>query len=205
MKLPLVSANLAISLDGKVAGRSGETLLELRVESDAILIGCDALKGDGVPSEKLREEPLRVIFTEGGRLRRGLRIFQGGAPIVVFTTKAMATATRRWLEKIAVIHVEPRAKKVNLRRSLQILVRDHGVRSALCEGGGELLRALLKQGLVDTLHITFVPVVMGGANAPTLLGPTHSSLLPRSIPLRLQNFRQRGDKAFATYRVPRDQ
>lgn len=201
MKRPSVSANLAISLDGKVAGRSRGGALELRTESDAILIGGEALKNDDISLGKRRAKRLRVIITDDGRLRRGLRIFQDGAPFVVFTTKAMGVATRRWLEKFAMVYVEPRAKKVNLRRLLEILSRDHGVRSAWCEGGGEVFRAFLKQGLMDTLHLTILPVVMGGANAPTLLGPAHSSLLPHSIPLRLQSFQQRGDKALATYRV----
>lgn len=201
MKLPTVSAIRTISLDGKIVVRSrrGAALAhELRVESDAILLGRGALEADDMPAE-----PLRVIFIDSGRLRRSLRILQDGAPVVVFTTKAMPAATRRRLEKFAVIHVEPRAKKVSLRRSLQILARDHGVRSALCMGGGELLRAFLRQGLVDALHITILPVVMGGKNAPTLLGPAHSSLLSHSIPLRLESVRQRDAEVLATYRVLR--
>ena len=200
MKLPSVSASFAISLDGKIAPRSPRAVaaaLELRTKSDAILAGCDSMEaGDVLPPEKLR-----VIFTNSGCLRRSSPVFQGGAPVVVFTTKVMPAATRRWLEKCAVLHVEPRASKVNLRRALQMLSRDYDVRSALCEGGPELFRELLKQQLVSTLHIAIMPVVIGGADTPTLLGPAHSSLLPRSIPLRLQKFRQEGDEAFAVYRV----
>ncbi|MFM8229937.1 MAG: hypothetical protein ACKOAL_01815, partial [Chthoniobacterales bacterium] len=60
--------------------------------------------------------------------------------------------------------------------------------------------ALAESRFVGKLHITFAPVIVGGADAPTLLGPARTSLLRRSIPLRLQSFRPIGGEAFATYR-----
>lgn len=228
MKLPPVSANFAISIDGKIAARGrGPTsftsaadrrrMLELRAEADAILVGRGTLEADDMPlrlpardlqAVRLRAgkpaEPLRVVFSNSGRLRKNPRIFRGGAPIVVFTTKAMPVSTRRWLEKVADVHIEPRARSVDVRRALSILARDYGVRAALCEGGAELFRSLVVAGLVRRLHVTFAPIVIGGADAPTLLGPARSSLLPRSIPLRLQSFRQVGVEGFATYtRAPK--
>jgi len=225
MRLPEVSANLALSIDGKIAARGkGPTsftsthdrrrMLELRAKADAIMVGRGTIEADDMPlclpSPKLRTqrvragksaEPLRVIFTNSGRLRRNLRVFRGGAPIVVFTTEAMPAATRRWLEKLADVRTTGRGKKVDVRKALALLARDYGVRSALCEGGGELLRSFVEAGLLRRLHVTFAPVVIGGADAPTLLGPAGTSLLRRSIPLRLQAFRRIGSEAFAAYIV----
>ncbi|MFM8888130.1 MAG: RibD family protein, partial [Chthoniobacterales bacterium] len=191
MKLPEVSANFALSIDGKIAARGkGPTsftssrdrrrMLELRAESDAVLVGRGTLEADDMPlrlpSAKLRArreragqsaEPLRVVVSNSGRLRKNLRIFRGGAPIIVFSTKSMPAATRLWLENVADVRLEPRAKRVDLRRAMAILARDYGVRSVLCEGGAELFRALAESRLVDKLHITFAPVIIGGANAPT--------------------------------------
>ncbi|MFM8684175.1 MAG: RibD family protein [Chthoniobacterales bacterium] len=224
MKLPEVSANFALSIDGNIAARGkGLTsftsardrrrMLELRAESDAILVGRGTLEADDMPlrlpSAKLRArrtragksaEPLRVVVSNSGRLRKNLRIFRGGAPIIVFSTKSMPAATRLWLEKVADVRLEPRAKRVDLRRAMAVLARDYGVRSVLCEGGAEVFRALAESRLVAKLHITFAPVIIGGADAPTLLGPARTSLLRRSIPLRLQSFRPIGAEAFATYR-----
>lgn len=226
MKLPSVSANFAISIDGKIAARTKGSssftsardrrrMLELRAEADAILIGRGTLEADNIPmrlpSRGLQQrrvragkpaEPLRVVFSNSGRLRKNLRIFEDGAPIVVFTTKAIPAATRRWLEKIAVVLIEPRGKRVDPCRALAILARNYGVRSVLCEGGAELFRSLVVAGLVRRLHITFAPIVIGGADAPTLLGPARTALLRRSIPLRLETFRQECSEAFATYGFP---
>jgi len=224
MRLPEVSANFALSVDGKIAARgNGATrftsdrgrwrMLELRAEADAIMVGRGTLDADDMPlrlpSAKLRAqrlragkpaEPLRVVVSNSGRLLRSLRIFRGGAPIVVFSTKAMPAATRQWLETVADVRIEPRAKRVDLRRALEILARDYGVRSVLCEGGAKLFRSLVEARLVRKLHVTFAPVIIGGAEAPTLLGPARTSLLRRSIPLRLEASRPVGGEAFATYR-----
>ena len=226
MRIPEVSANFALSLDGKIASRAkGPTsftskadrrhMLELRAEVDAILVGRGTLEADDIPmrlpSALLRarrtragkpSEPLRVIFSNTGRIRKNLRVFAaGGAPVIVFTTKAIPASTRRWMEKIARVHIEPRAKTVDVRRALQVLAREYGVRSALCEGGAGLFRALVRASLVRTLHVTFAPVIIGGAEAPTLLGPSSSSLLKHSIPLRLERSSLRGGELYTTYRL----
>ena len=225
MRWPEVSANLALSVDGKIAARGkGATsftsirdrrcMLELRAATDAIMVGRGTIDADDMPlrlpSPKLRAqrvragksaEPLRVIFTNSGRLRKNLRLFGGGAPIVVFTTEAMPAATRRWLEKMADVRTAARGQKVDVRKALALLARDYGVRTALCEGGGELLRSFSEAGLLWKIYITFAPVVIGGADAPTLLGPARTSLLRRSIPLRLEAFRRIGSEAFAAYIV----
>ena len=223
MRVPEVSANFALSLDGKIATRTkGATrftsdldrrhMLELRAQADAILVGRGTLEADDMPlrlpsrrlrAARLREgksaEPLRVIFSNSGRLRKNLRLFREGAPIVVFTTRSIPDSVRRWLDDAADVRIEPRANRVDPRRALVVLARDYGVRSVLCEGGGELFRSLVEDGLVSKLHITFAPLVIGGAEAPTLLGPARTSLLRRSIPLRLESFRSEGDEGFATY------
>lgn len=226
MRLPRVAANFALSLDGKIAARAkGPTsftsaadrrrMLELRAGADAILVGRGTLEADDIPmrlpSARLRAkriragktaEPLRVIFSNSGRLRKNLRVFRdGGPPVVVFTTQSMPASTKRWLDDVADVRIEPRGNRVDPRYALEALARDYGVRSVLCEGGAELFRALVQAGLVRTLHVTFAPVIIGGAGAPTLLGPAPSSLLKRSIPLRLEGFFPRGEEAFATYRV----
>ncbi|MEY3480268.1 MAG: 2,5-diamino-6-ribosylamino-4(3H)-pyrimidinone 5-phosphate reductase [Verrucomicrobiota bacterium] len=226
MRLPSVSANFAISVDGKIATRGmGPTsftsvldrrrMLELRAEADAIMIGRGTLEADDMPlrlpSRGLRvrrvragkaAEPLRVIFTDSGRLRKNLRIFRGGPPIVVFTTRAIPETVRRWLDKVADVRVEQRAKHVDPRRALAVLAKDYGVRRVMCEGGAELFRSLVDAGLVQDLHVTIAPLVIGGSDAPTLIGPAPAALLRRAITLRPGKFQQAGNEVLATYRFP---
>lgn len=227
MRLPRVAANFAISIDGKIAARGrGPTrftseadrrrMLELRAGADAILVGRGTLEADDMPlrlpsrrwqARRLRAgkpaEPLRVVFTHSGRLRKNLRIFRDGAPVVVFTTRAMPPAVRRRLENVAVVKTLGRGKTVDVGEALALLARDYGVRTALCEGGGGLFRDLVAAQAVQELHVTIAPLVIGGAEAPTLLGPAAAALLPHSVPLRLENLRRQGREIFATYRFPR--
>ena len=65
------------------------------------------------------------------------------------------------------------------------------------------MEKLVEDGLVGKLHITFAPLVIGGAEAPTLLGPARTSLLRRSIPLGLESFSRKRDEGFATYSFAR--
>lgn len=226
MKLPFVEANFAMTVDGKISTRSyaptGFTsardkrrLLEIRARGDALLVGRRTLETDNMamalPARDLREtrlregrtaEPLRVIFSNGGDLDPRLKVFRTpGAPIVIFTTRAMPAVRRRNLERIADVRVEKRAGTVNLAKALSVLASDYGVRDAICEGGPTLLRDMLEQNLVSRLHITFAPLIFGGSEAPTLLGPADRSCLPRSIPLRLERLEVVEGEAFARYLV----
>jgi 2,5-diamino-6-(ribosylamino)-4(3H)-pyrimidinone 5'-phosphate reductase len=226
MRLPRLEANLALTVDGKVATKQRcptnftsstdkRRMQEIRAKADAVIVGRLTLETDNMTmrliGSDLRKhrvvsgkspEPLRVIFTGSGCLRKTLKIFRSpGAPIVVFTTKSMSRATRTWLERLADVHVEPRGKSVNIRRALQTLASTYGVRSALCEGGPALLKQFIQEGLLHRLNITFAPVIFGGSEAPTLLGPATSALLPRSFPLKLDQFEVRGKEAFAAYSV----
>ena len=211
MRLPVVEAGFVLSVDGKAATRSAgcrpgpsgdwPRVAELRGRADAVLIGRRTLEEDD-PVRGMGRVPLRVVFSSSGKLRRTLKAFRpGGGPVVVFTTKEMPASTRTWLEGVADVRVESRAKSVNLRRALAILAEDYNVRRAVCEGGPSLVRGLVREGLLARLHVTFVPVVFGGAMAPTLLGPAGLSDLKRSVCLRLENFEAREGRGFATYRV----
>jgi riboflavin-specific deaminase-like protein len=226
MKFPAVAARVVLSVDGKIVTRTKgaawgsaapdrEGLVKLRGGVDAILVGDGTLDAEDSPlrlssarwrGERVRagksEEPLRVIISDSGRIRKSLRVFRkGGGPVVVFTTGLIPASTKRWLEKVARLHVGARAKTVDLRQALLVLARDYGVRSVLCEGGADVFRAMVEGGLLQTLHVSFAPLILGGANAPTLLGPAGSALLKRSIPLRLEGFSPRGGGAHAVYRM----
>lgn len=228
MKLPVVEANFAVTADGKTSTRTytptGFTsprdkrrLLEIRARGDALLVGRGTLEADNMamalPAIDLREarlregrtaEPLRVIFSNRGNLRPDLKVFRTpGAPIVVFTTRAMPAMTRRKLERLADVRVEAHRRSVDLAGALAVLAREYGVRDAICEGGPTLVKALLEQKLLRRLYITFTPLVFGGAAAPTLLGPSDRDVLPKSIPLTLEDFKVEGSELFATYRVGR--
>jgi riboflavin-specific deaminase-like protein len=224
MRLPGVEANFALTIDGKISTRqrspSGFTsardkrrLLEIRAVGDALLVGRRTLETDnmgmGLAAKDLQEqrlrqgrtaEPVRVIFSSSGRLRADLKVLRTpGAPIVVFTSAAMPAAVRARLERVADVRCLRGCGSAGLRAALQVLAADYNVKVAVCEGGSSLFAGFVRAGVVSRIHITWAPVLFGGATAPTLLGPAASSLLPRSLPLRLEAFFSAGGEGYATY------
>ncbi|MBN8711152.1 MAG: hypothetical protein BGO12_02355 [Verrucomicrobia bacterium 61-8] len=222
---PRVSANFAITADGKASTRkktpSGFTsendkrrFREIRAEADAVLVGAGTLVADNMsmgvndPSLQLARkkrgqapQPLRVIVSASGRLNPKAKIFATpGAPIVVFSTNAMPERVRSWLAVKADVWLFE--KTVDLAEMMRILRADYKIRTVICEGGPTLFRSLLEADLVDTLHLTWAPVIFGGRQASTLTG-LPGEFLPHLVRFNLASQEVLGAECFLTYRIKR--
>lgn len=222
---PKVSVNFAITADGKVSTRkktpSGFTsendkrrFREIRAEADAVMVGAGTLKADtmsmGVSNPALQRErkkrgqsaqPLRVIVSASGRLDPKAKIFTTpGAPIVIFSTHAMPERVRSWLAAKADVWLFE--KTVDLGEMMHILRADYKIRTVICEGGPTLFRSLLEADLVDTLHLTWAPVIFGGREASTLTG-LPGEFLPHLVRFKLSSQEVLGSECFLTYRIKR--
>jgi 2,5-diamino-6-(ribosylamino)-4(3H)-pyrimidinone 5'-phosphate reductase len=221
-KRPRVIANFALTADGKVSTRNltptGFTskrdkrgLLEIRSLGDAVLAGARTVKTDQmsmrITADDLRKrrsalgkppEPLRVIVTNRGAIDISWKVFQTpGAPILVFSGARMSQAVRASIAQHADLWIFD-TPEVDLAAMLQILRSDYQVRTVVCEGGPRLFRKLLEIGAVDELHLTWTPLIFGGAKAPTLIG-VPDKFLPATIRCRLKKMRVEGDECFLTY------
>lgn len=222
---PKVSVNFAITADGKVSTRkktpSGFTsendkrrFREIRSEADAVMVGVGTLNADNMSmtvSDPARQrarkkrgqppQPLRVIVSTSGRIAPKAKVFaQPGAPIVIFSTQAMPERVRSWLAAKADVWLFEKA--VDLAEMMRILRADYKIRSVICEGGPTLFRSLLEADLVDTLHLTWAPVVFGGREASTLTG-LPGEFLPHLVRFQLSSQEVLGTECFLTYRVKR--
>lgn len=223
MPRPFVTANFAITADGRISTknrtpanfsspRDKHRLLEIRATCDAILAGLQTIAKDnmtmGLPDDALRAErrakgmseyPVRVLVSNRGQIDPGLRVFaKDFSPIVVFTTQRMKPALQDALAPKADLHLFP--ERVDLAAMLEILHREYAIRRLVCEGGASLFRSLLEADLVDELHLTVVPRIFGSKKAPTLTGPA-GDFLPKSTQLRLRDFHPEGDECFLRYSV----
>ena len=222
---PKVSVNFAITADGKVSTRkktpSGFTsendkrrFREIRAGADAVLVGAGTVKADnmsmGVSDPALQRarkkrgqsrQPLRVIVSASGRFDPRAKIFASpGAPIVIFSTHAMPERVRSWLAAKADVWLFE--KSVDLSEMMRILRADYKIRTVICEGGPTLFRSLLEADLVDTLHLTWAPVIFGGKEASTLTG-LPGEFLPHLVRFKLASQEVVGDECFLTYRIKR--
>lgn len=221
---PRVVANFARTVDGKISTReltpSGfgsardlRRLLEIRASGDAVIAGRGTLESDGM-SMTLRdedlvksrldagrtEEPLRIVVSNRGDLDPEWKVFRTpGAKRVVFTTQSMTESKREQFQPLADLRISP-GDTVDLVEMLRILRKEYAVRTLVCEGGPTLLRSFLEIGALDILHLTVVPVIFGGAQAPTLSGIS-PDFFPSRVRLRTESMEVVDSECFLTYRV----
>ena len=224
--LPLVSANFAITADGRISTRNltpanfstkrdKRRLVEIRAKCDAVMASAKTIASDnmtmGLPAEELRAArlakgmapyPLRVLLTNSGRVPPGLRLFtKDFSPIVIFSTEKMPAEVRTALQPKAALHLQ-RGRSVDLHEMLHTLRAEHGVKKLVCEGGAQIFRALIEQDLVDELNLTITPRIFGGKRSPTLTGLA-GAFLPAGTRLKLREFSPIEGECFLRYTIVR--
>ena len=184
---------------------------ELRASADAILIGAGNLRADDPDlalstEEKTRRresgerQPYRVLLTgrgEGVTPERRMFAAELGGPSIVVHSEEMPSIARERLARVATL-VALGEHEVDVALMLDWMARELGVRTLLCEGGGILSSALFAARAVDELHVTIVPRILGGVDAPTLVeGP---GFLPDQIPYAAIGSLERvGDELYLRY------
>jgi diaminohydroxyphosphoribosylaminopyrimidine deaminase/5-amino-6-(5-phosphoribosylamino)uracil reductase len=188
---PFVTLKAAISLDGKVATRSGDSrwvssqasrnrVHRLRQAMDAVMVGIGTVLKDDplltvrIPGEKKPHHPLRVVVDSRLRiplhsqLVRTARLY----PTLIATTRAASLAKRGQLAK-AHVEVLLIGRMIQGRVSLKALMKELGRRSVvsiLLEGGSTLTASALREKVVDRLLFFFAPKIIGGERAPGVVG-----------------------------------
>ncbi len=222
---PFVLVNMAMSADGKIAtanravstfssARDHEHLYELRATADAVISGARTVDlnnytlGPGAERfRKLRlrrglaEYNLRVIVSGSGSVNPRANIFEHRfSPILVLTSERAPTKALKRLRTIAdEVKVVGKAE-VDFPAALSWLHREWNVKRLLCEGGGELNDALFRAGLVDELHLTICPRIIGGRSSPTIADGLGFAKLSDAFHLQLRSTRRVGDELFCVFR-----
>ncbi|HEY8633550.1 MAG TPA: bifunctional diaminohydroxyphosphoribosylaminopyrimidine deaminase/5-amino-6-(5-phosphoribosylamino)uracil reductase RibD [Candidatus Dormibacteraeota bacterium] len=189
---PFVSAKFAMSLDGKIATRSGESRWitgeearlhghRLRHIHDAILVGVNTVISDDpelttrLDGEEVRQ-PLRVVLDSQLRIRMSAKVV--GPNTLIATTRAGRMGAAEVLKLPAApdgrVALEPLLDELGKR----------GVLSLLVEGGSEVHASFFANGLVDKVHAYIAPRLIGGRDAPGPLGGAGVERLAEAIPLR---------------------
>ena len=186
--LPFVTLKLAMSLDGKVATRTGhsrwitsETARELvhqwRDQSDAVMAGVGTALADD-PQLAVRPEPadgrqpLRVFVDSRARTAVTARALsrEHGACLVAASEAAPADRVEALRAAGAEVLILPEAAgRVDLAALMSELGR-RDVMSVLCEGGPGLAAGLVARGLVDKYRLFHAPLLIG-AEGLSAIGP----------------------------------
>lgn len=198
--LPYVSLKLALSLDGRIATRTGESkwvtgpdarakVHLLRAKSDAIAVGIGTALADD-PRLTVRDAPgdsaPRVVFDTKLRLPVASRLVQTAreTPTLVLCgidapAEAEAVLAGHGVECLrSPLSAEGRLDVFAALRSLAA----RGVVSLMVEGGAELAGSFLAGRFADELHVFVAPILLGPrgrAGAVDWAGPDTPQQAPR--------------------------
>ncbi len=203
---PFVTAKFAMSLDGKIATRSGESRWitgeaarahahRLRHMHDAILVGVNTVNADDpelttrIEGEDGRQ-PLRVVLDSHLRIRQSAKIV--GPNTLIATTRAGRVGAAE------VVRFPPSDKgRVDLS-SLLVELGKRGYLSLLIEGGSQVNASFFDAGLVDKVQAYIAPMLIGGRDAPGPVGGDGVLHLTDAIRLREADATKVGDDVLIT-------
>jgi 2,5-diamino-6-(ribosylamino)-4(3H)-pyrimidinone 5'-phosphate reductase len=208
---PYVILSAAISIDGKIATRKGESKFSstkdlirvhrLRGNVDAILVGRNTVSVDN-PSLTVRHvkgrNPIRIILDPKATISSSSKIVKTSKKIPTMAivseiapARHVSLLTKKGLEVI-------RCGKIiiDLKKLLSILAK-RGIRKILVEGGGTTNWYFLKEKLIDEIIVTITPYVVGGKKSVSLVeGHGFDSI---SYPLKLKHVKRVGDEIVLHY------
>jgi len=198
---PHVIFSAAITLDGKLATRTGDSKLsskkdkirvhKLRSKVDAILIGKNTVKIDDplLSVRNIRKKnPVRIILDSNATIHTNSRILKtcSKIPTIIAVSKKAPKKNLQKLEKFPVQVIVCGNYTVNIKKLLGFL-KKKGIKNILVEGGGTTNWAFVKENLVDEAMITITPYLVGGINATTLVDGDGFSTIAESVKLKLKN------------------
>jgi diaminohydroxyphosphoribosylaminopyrimidine deaminase/5-amino-6-(5-phosphoribosylamino)uracil reductase len=184
---PLVVLKSAMTLDGKVATRTGDSQWisgdasrarahRWRAESDAVAVGIGtALMDDPELTarvEGVARQPRRVVFDSEARLPLDSQLVRGAAdvPVIVVCSRAASRTAVQSLENadVDVIVATGANEAARVAHALEELGH-RDVQSLLLEGGPHLAGAFLEAGEIDEARMFIAPLLLGGTKAKTAL------------------------------------
>src|SRR5258706_15535330 len=200
--LPHVSLKLALSLDGRIATRTGSSkwvtgpearakVHELRSRMDAVAGGIGTVVA-GDPRLTVREvqapSPIRVVFDTKLRIPMSGRLVTTAreVPTWIVTSLEASAAVEQTLsdQDVRILRAPPPAEGlIDVTAALRTLAQ-RGVVSLMVEGGAELAGSVLAARLADELHVFVSPILLGPRGRPGAVdwaGPDTPSEAPRIV------------------------
>ena len=212
LRRPAVTLKWAMSLDGKIATVTGAShwissprarrwSLALREEHDAILVGSGTVLADDPRLDrrlKLAAGPnLRVVLDRRLRTPPEAALFTVPGPVLLYTESMDRERTEALAAQGAEVTRLPAVEPGTVLADLY----QHGVRSVLVEGGGEVHASFVAAGLYDRVMVDCAPLLIGGKEAPTPLGGEGFQVLASAARLEDLEVRRRGgDLLISGYR-----
>jgi len=185
---PLVVFKSAMTLDGKVATRTGDSQWisgessrarahRWRAESDAVAVGIHtAVIDDPLLTARIEgvgSQPRRVVFDSEASLPLGSRLVRSAheVPVIVVCSRAAKRTATDALRNagVEVIVCTGQNEAARVDSALEELGA-RGIQSLLLEGGPHLAGVFLEAGEIDEARMFVAPLLAGGRDAKGAIG-----------------------------------
>lgn len=210
---PKIILSAAISIDGKIATRTGDSKLsskkdltrlhKLRSQVDAIIIGKNTVNKDD-PLLTVRyskgKNPIRIILDSHGTISNKSKILQTSNKVktIIVVSKKITKKNLQKLKKFSVEIIIVGENQVNIKSLIKILSK-RKIKTILLEGGGTINWEFIKNNLVDEFFITITPFILGGKDAITLVQGEGFDKITKSHKLRLNGIKRLENDLFLHY------
>ncbi len=184
LRADLVIAQLGQSLDGRIATESGHShyitgqadirrLHRLRALVDAVVVGAGTVASDN-PRLTVRqaegENPVRVVLDPDNRLDPDRNVFRDGAARTLVVRRAPEGDAEPSIQSDVLTIPTTGFDGFDPSTVLKAL-RNEGYRRVLVEGGGITVSRFISAGVVDRLHVTVAPLLIGSGRPALTLEP----------------------------------
>lgn len=214
---PWVIAKWAMTLDGKIASRTGSSqwisgeasrkvVHQLRGGVDAILVGRGTAEAD---DPLLTARPVgprvatRVVLDSKCSLSSDSKLCQstGEAPLLVATTAAANADGKRLEAAGAEVFTLDGDNHVEQLNSLLDELGRRQMTNLLIEGGGQVLGTLFDMNAIDEVHAFVAPKLIGGTQAPSPMAGVGLDEMSAALELKSLRVEQLDADAYVHGRV----
>jgi len=210
---PRIILSAAMSLDGKIATKSGDSAFssrqdkirvhKLRAKSDAILVGKNTVKIDD-PLLTVRyargKNPTRIVLDSRAEISPSTRIIKtsGSVPTIIAVSKKAPKKNLTRLGRYPVQVITAGKNRVEIKKLLQILHKQK-IKTILLEGGGITNWEFIQKNLVDEIIVTITPYLVGGSSARNLVEGAGFSKIVGSFKLKLKKVQRQNNEVVLHY------
>ena len=223
--LPKVIIYNAVSLDGRTTGFNADLELYYELASklkvDAVLMGSETVltgfeaqpfqafqenEEDFKPREvdPADERPLLVVPDSRGQVRiwSKVREMPYMRDVIVLCSRSTPQEYLDFLDERYVKYMIIGYRKVDLGFALEELNTQFGVKSVRVDSGGILNGVLLREGLVDEVHVLIHPELVGGTSPSSIYRAPDLELEEDTIPVFLMDIEKlKNDIVLLRYRI----
>jgi diaminohydroxyphosphoribosylaminopyrimidine deaminase / 5-amino-6-(5-phosphoribosylamino)uracil reductase len=211
-KLPFCILKTAMTLDGKIAARTGDSkwitneesrkyVHKLRHRVSSIMVGVGTIiQDDPLLNTRIQEEsgsdPIRIVVDTRGRTPLEARVLniKSNSKTIIAVTKLAPQEKLKEFERIGaeVIITPLMENRVDLKYLMKAL-GERKIDSVLLEGGSELNYSAMEAGIIDKVNAFIAPKFIGGREAKTPVGGLGRPLMKDALMLKDIEIHRFGD------------